>query len=107
MATVYVREQGAVVRKKGERIVVTKDGREIMDIPLIHLDQLAIIGNVQLTTPAVALLLQNEVDVVFFSEVFFEHPDVALGPINDEEGISACHPCSLCSYQPCLCEDVF
>jgi len=67
MATVYVREQGAVVRKKGERIVVTKDGREIMDIPLIHLDQLAIIGNVQLTTPAVALLLQNEVDVVFFS----------------------------------------
>ena len=67
MATVYIREQGAVVRKKGERIVVTKDGRELMDIPLIHLDQLAIIGNVQLTTPAVALLLQNEVDVVFFS----------------------------------------
>ena len=67
MATVYVREQGAVVRRQGERIVVTKDGREIMDIPLIHLDQLALMGNVQLTTPAVALLVQNEVDVVFFS----------------------------------------
>ena len=68
--TVYVREQGAVVRKRGERLVVTKEHDELMDLPLIHVRQLAVVGNVQLTTQAVAALLQNEVDVVFFSQHF-------------------------------------
>lgn len=67
MTTVYVREQGAVVRKRGERLVVTKDHQELMDLPLMHVRQLAVVGNVQLTTQAVAALLQNDVDVVFFS----------------------------------------
>jgi CRISPR-associated protein Cas1 len=70
MTTVYVREQGAVVRKRGQRLVVTKDHQELMDLPLMHIRQLAVVGNVQLTTPAVASLLQNEVDVVFFSQRF-------------------------------------
>lgn len=68
--TVYVREQGAVVRKRGERLVVSKGYEELMDLPLVHLRQLALVGNVQLTTQAVALLLQHEVDVVFFSQYF-------------------------------------
>jgi len=67
MSVVYVREQGAVVRRRGERLLVTKNDRRLMDIPLIHLEQLALFGNVQLTAPAMALLLQREVDVVFFS----------------------------------------
>jgi len=67
MPTVYVREQGAVVRRRGERLMVTRDKRELLDLPLIHLDQLVIFGNVQLTTSAVAMLLQAEVDVVFLS----------------------------------------
>ena len=68
--TVYVREQGAVIRKRGQRLVVTKDHQELMDLPLMHIRQLAVVGNIQLTTPAVAALLQNEVDVVFFSQRF-------------------------------------
>lgn len=68
--TVYVREQGAVVRKRGERLVVTKGFDELMDLPLLHLRQLAVVGNVQLTTQAVAMLLQSDVDVVFFSQYF-------------------------------------
>lgn len=68
--TVYVREQGAVVRKRGERLVVTKGFDELMDLPLLHVRQLAVVGNVQLTTQAVAMLLQSDVDVVFFSQHF-------------------------------------
>lgn len=68
--TVYVREQGAVVRKRGERLVVTKGFDDLMDLPLLHLRQLAVVGNVQVTTPAVAMLLQHDVDVVFFSQYF-------------------------------------
>jgi len=67
MSVVYVREQGAVVRRQGERLLVTKNEHRLMDIPLIHLEQLALFGNVQVTAPAMALLLQREVDVVFFS----------------------------------------
>jgi CRISPR-associated protein Cas1 len=68
--TVYVKDQGAVVRKRGQRLVVTKDGEELMDLPLIHVRQLAVVGNVQLTTQAIAALLYNEVDVVFYSQRF-------------------------------------
>ena len=68
MPAVYVREQGAVVRKRGERLVVTKEDAELMEVPLVHVDQVVLMGNVQLTTQAVALLLQHEVDVVFFSQ---------------------------------------
>lgn len=67
MAPVYVREQGAVVRRRGERLVVTREQKELLDLPLIHLDQLVIFGNVQVTSSAVAMLLQAEVDVVFLS----------------------------------------
>jgi CRISPR-associated protein Cas1 len=56
-----------VVRKEGQRLRVTKDGTTLLDLPLIHLDQLALMGNVQLTAQAVAMLLQADVDVVFLS----------------------------------------
>lgn len=68
MPPVYVREQGAVVRRRGERLVVTREKEDLLDLPLIHVDQVALYGNVQLTTQAAAMLLQAEIDVVFFSQ---------------------------------------
>ena len=68
MASVYVKEQGAVVRRNGERLRVTKQREELTTIPLANLDQLALIGNIQLTTPAASLLLERGVDVVFLSK---------------------------------------
>jgi len=67
MAPVYVREQGAVVRRQGERLVVTRKKQQLLDLPLLHVDQLVLMGNVQVTSPDVAMLLQREVDVVFLS----------------------------------------
>lgn len=68
MAPIYVREQGAVVRRQGERLLVTRDKQHLLDLPLLHVDQLVLFGNVQLTSQAVAMLLQAEVDVVFLSQ---------------------------------------
>jgi CRISPR-associated protein Cas1 len=68
MGTIYVKEQGAVVRRDGERLRVTLQREELTSIPLIHLDQLALMGNVQLTTPAATRLLERGVDVVFLSK---------------------------------------
>jgi CRISP-associated protein Cas1 len=67
MGTVYVREQGAVIHRDGERLRVTREKEELTAIPLVHLDQLALMGNVQLTTPAAALLLDRGVDVIYMS----------------------------------------
>jgi CRISPR-associated protein Cas1 len=68
MGTVYVKEQGAVVRRNGERLRVTRRHEELSSVPLANLDQLALMGNIQLTTPAAALLLERGVDVVFLSK---------------------------------------
>lgn len=68
MRTVYVRTQGAVVHRRGQRLVITRQNQLLEDIPLLHVQQLVLIGNVQLTTQAAAALLQNEIDVVFLSQ---------------------------------------
>jgi CRISPR-associated protein Cas1 len=67
MTALYISEQGAVLRRIGERLVVTKDREVLEDVPIIHVDQVVVLGNVQLTTPTMALLLQRDVDVVFLS----------------------------------------
>jgi len=68
MGTVYVKEQGAVVRRNGDRLRVTRRREELGSVPLANLNQLALMGNIQLTTPAAALLLERGVDVVLMSQ---------------------------------------
>jgi CRISPR-associated protein Cas1 len=67
MSVVYVREQNAVIRKHGELLRVTAGEGELFTIPLANLEQLVVMGNAQLTTPAAILLLRAGVDVVFMS----------------------------------------
>ena len=67
MSALYLTEQGAVLRRIGERLVVTKNHQVLEDVPIIHVEQVVVAGNIQLTTPVVALLLQREVDVVYLS----------------------------------------
>jgi CRISPR-associated protein Cas1 len=67
MTTLYIKEQGAVLRRTGERLLVTKEDQVLEDLPIIHVNQVVVMGNIQLTTPAIALLLQKDIDVVFLS----------------------------------------
>lgn len=67
MTTVYVREQGAMVRKRGERLVISKQGEVIDEFPLNKVDQVVLMGNVQITTQAMVNLAQRQMDVVFLS----------------------------------------
>lgn len=83
----YVDEQGAVIKKQGERVIVYKNVREnngdkggegknssafgmekVRDIPVIKLGQVVICGNVSLTTPLMRFLLRNNIPVAFLSE---------------------------------------
>ena len=83
MTALHVREQGAVVRKDGERIIVTRTEKEthnandakkpiekrvtLMGAPIRDLTQVAVYGYIQVTTQAVGLLLEHDVDLVFLS----------------------------------------
>ncbi len=67
MATVYVDQQGATVQKDGGRLRVQFKGQTLLAIPINDLEQLQLMGNVQLTTQAAVMLMREGVDVVFMS----------------------------------------
>ena len=67
MAFLYVIEQGAVIRKTGQRILVEKDEETLLEIPRDKLDAILVFGNVTLTTPALSDLLDSGIEVALLT----------------------------------------
>ena len=67
MAVLYLVEQGATLRKQGERLVVEREGETLASVPAVKVEQVVVFGSVQLTTPAMVHLLRSGVDVAFLS----------------------------------------
>ena len=67
MSVIYVKEQGAYVKKCGRRIQVEKEGKRLADLPVFQVTNMNIIGNVQVTTQALHFLMQEGIDVSFLS----------------------------------------
>ena len=67
MPPLYVTEQGAKLEVDNRRATVTKDGETLASVPLIHVSEVVVMGNVGLTTPAIKALLGLGVDVVFLT----------------------------------------
>ena len=63
----YVDEQGCILKKTGERLLVVKEGETIRDIPLIHLGQVVLCGNISVTTPVMQTLLNEGIPIVYLS----------------------------------------
>lgn len=69
MATMYVQEQGAMVRKKDQQIVVVKDGQILREIPLQTVDQIVLMGRgVQISTALLVELTQRGVPVLLTNQ---------------------------------------
>jgi CRISPR-associated protein Cas1 len=66
MPCLYITEQGAVLRKSGDRVIVQKEDAVLGDVPA-DVDTILLYGNVQMTSHAVAELLQHGIEVSFFS----------------------------------------
>jgi CRISP-associated protein Cas1 len=64
----YVQEQGAYVGKRGEVLVVRKDGAELATARLKDVSQLVLCGNVQVSTQTVHLLCEAGIPVVYLSQ---------------------------------------
>ena len=67
MSTLYLTEQGAVLRQAGERVVVENDGEKLLDVPLFKVDTILIYGMVQVTTQALSMLLEAGVELAFLT----------------------------------------
>lgn len=67
MAVLYVREQGSLLCKRGERLLITKGGKTLLDQPLIHIEAVSIFGNVQVTSQMLSILLQRGIDISYFT----------------------------------------
>lgn len=74
MTTLYLTEQHAVVRKEADYLVVQiPENKEKgtpkrkTEIPLIKIDQVVVVGDVTLTTPALHTLLDNGIEVCLLS----------------------------------------
>ncbi len=67
MAALYIKEQGAVIQKMGERIMVKKGNATLLELPVLHVENIALIGNVQITAQALHMLMERGTDVSHFS----------------------------------------
>ncbi|MGB9698109.1 MAG: CRISPR-associated endonuclease Cas1 [Thermodesulfobacteriota bacterium] len=67
MACLYVIEQGAEVTKQGNRLIVRKFGTELQSVPAFKVDQLILMGNIQITSQAIKFLLTEGIDTVFLT----------------------------------------
>jgi CRISPR-associated protein Cas1 len=67
MTTVHVREQGATIRRRGERLIVSKNRDVLDEFPFAKVEEVALYGNVQVTAQAMASLLERGVRVVYLS----------------------------------------
>lgn len=67
MANLYLTEQGSVLRKTGDRLLVHKDNEVLLDIQCNKIDAILIFGNVQFTTQSVHELFEHGIEMALLT----------------------------------------
>jgi CRISPR-associated protein Cas1 len=67
MATLYITEQGSILRKTGDRIIIEKDEQALLDVPCHKVDAVLIFGAVQVTIQALSELLEHGIELALFT----------------------------------------
>lgn len=68
MAVLYLTEQGSIVRKTSDRLIVEKNHEVLLEVPCLKLETILIYGNVQVTTQALAELLDHGIELAYLSQ---------------------------------------
>jgi CRISPR-associated protein Cas1 len=68
MATLYLTEQGAVLRKSSDHFIIQKDKATLQELPCADVDHVMIYGNIQVTTPALWELAEHGIEIAFFTQ---------------------------------------
>jgi len=67
MANLYLTEQGSSLKKSGERLIVEKEGQELLEIQCFKVDTVMVFGNIQITTQAVSEILEHGINLAFLT----------------------------------------
>lgn len=67
VAFLYLTQQGSVLRKIGNRLIVEKDETILLDVPYHKLEVVLLFGNIQVTTQAMAELLDVGIPIGLLS----------------------------------------
>lgn len=67
LKTLYLMEHGSTLGKEYERFIIKKKGMIIKQIPAIHIDQIMVFGNSQLTTQVMQFCLQERIPIYLLS----------------------------------------
>lgn len=65
--TLYVDTPGAYLRKRGDRVIVTKDDEKVADVPLTDVDQVVVATGVNATASLLTNLLRKGVPTFFIT----------------------------------------
>lgn len=65
--TLYIQEQGTILARQGERLVVKKGEDVLLEVPAAKVDQVFVFGRCAITTPAMTFCLEEQIPVVLLS----------------------------------------
>ena len=68
MSTLYITTQGSSIYKYSGQFVVQKGKEILQNVPETHVKQMILVGNINLSTPAISFCLENQIEVVFLSQ---------------------------------------
>ncbi len=67
MATLYLTEQGARLLRTHSRLIVEKDNKPLLQVPIIKINNIVIFGRVMVTVPVIELVLNEGIPCAFLS----------------------------------------
>ncbi len=67
LKTLYILQHGCVLGKESERFVIRYQDESKQDIPAIHVDQILVFGNAQITTQAMQFSLEKHIPIFLLS----------------------------------------
>lgn len=67
MSVIYIKEQGAYLQLRGGRLVVTKGTQQLLEYPLLNLDNVVCFGKIQITTQITSSFIRRMNSVSYFS----------------------------------------
>jgi CRISPR-associated protein Cas1 len=67
METIYINEENCRIHRSAEHMLIKKDGRKLMSVPLIGTKTIIVNTSVQFTTQALEMFLNRGIDVIFMN----------------------------------------
>lgn len=68
MANLYLTEQGSVLKKTGDRLIVQKEGELLLDVQCSKIEAVLVFGNVQVTTQAIRELFEHGIELALLTK---------------------------------------